>query len=191
MPIQGQTPDQYRLAHLLDTPLIVSAVRDSHPMFDKIIDKLLSKAPDERYLTAAGLRYDFQRLLELIEKEERDSFDLGTREVPFIFPLPNELIGRAEEFSALDQLYELCLDPEQCGFCSLRGKPGVGKTALVQAFALQHHNPYVFSFKFNQFGNTPMHAIIEVRGKIGILPEKWIHCYTLEYPYCGLTAGTP
>jgi putative ribosome biogenesis GTPase RsgA len=153
------------LRHMLDPPLVVSAVRECHPMFENIIARLLVKVPEKRYMTAAGLRYDLEQLLALIKTDTLgvETFELGKREVPFILMLPNELIGRSAELSTLNQLYESCLDPEQGGFCYLEGKPGVGKTALIRAFASQRQNPFFFLYKFNQFGNTPMLAIIKVR----------------------------
>jgi putative ribosome biogenesis GTPase RsgA len=134
-------------------------------MFENIIARLLVKVPEKRYMTAAGLRYDLEQLLALIKTDTLgvESFELGKHEVPFILMLPNELIGRSAELSTLNQLYESCLDPEQGGFCYLQGKPGVGKTALIRAFASQRQNPFFFMYKFNQFGNTPMLAIIKVR----------------------------
>jgi putative ribosome biogenesis GTPase RsgA len=150
---------------MLDPPLVVSAVRECHPMFEKIVARLLVKVPEKRYMTAAGLRYDLEQLLVLIKTDTlgAETFALGSREVPFILMLPNELIGRSAELSTLNKLYENCLDPEQGGFCYLEGKPGVGKTALIEAFAAQRQNPFFFTYKLNQFGNTPMLAIIKVR----------------------------
>jgi hypothetical protein len=150
---------------MLDPPLVVSAVRECHPMFEKIIARLLVKVPEKRYMTAAGLRYDLEQLLALIKTDTLgvETFELGNREVPFVLMLPNELIGRSAELSTLNKLYDSCLDPDQGGFCYLEGKPGVGKTALIRAFASQRQNPFFFLYKFNQFGNTPMLAIIKVR----------------------------
>jgi hypothetical protein len=152
---------------MLDPPFVVSAVRECHPMFEKIIARLLVKVPEKRYMTAAGLRYDLEQLLALIKTDTLgvETFELGHREVPFFLILPNELIGRSAELSTLNKLYDSCLDPEQGGFCYLEGKPGVGKTALIGAFAAQQQNPFFFMYKFNQFGNTPMLAIIKVRTK--------------------------
>jgi hypothetical protein len=140
-------------------------LRECHPMFDSIISRLLVKSPDERYLTAAGLRYDLEKLWTMVRADKLgiERFELGTREAPFILPLPNDLIGRSEELTVLNRLYDSCLDPEQSGFCYLEGKPGVGKTTLIQAFASKRHSPFFVSYKFNQVGNTPMQAVIQVR----------------------------
>lgn len=169
-PIEASSDKEYRVAHMLQPPYLVSDFRPCHLMFDKIIARLLVKAPDERYLTAAGLKHDLEQLLALINNKETNgstkTFELGTREVPFILIIPNELIGRSKEFSVLDELYDTCLDPRKSGLCYLEGKPGVGKTALIQAFATKQHNPFFFSYKFNQFGDFPMRAIIQVRASV-------------------------
>jgi serine/threonine protein kinase len=164
LPIKGSSFHSFRLGHMLDPPLIVSALRECHPMFEKLIARLLVKEPQKRYATASGLKYDLELLVALLKTDTLgvETFELGTREEPFILMLPNQLIGRSEELSALIQLYDKCLDPEHGGFCFLEGKPGVGKTALIRAFASQQRNPFFFLYKFNQFGDTPMEAIIRV-----------------------------
>jgi len=172
LPISMTSYSSYRQAVMLEPPHTVSRYRkDCHPMMEKIVARLLVKNADERYTTAAGLRFDLERLLEMIKHEDanvdevakNESFELGTREVPFNLTLSNALIGRTEDLSVLEELYDACSNDCRGGFCYIEGKPGVGKSTLVHSFASQRRNPFFVFFKFNQFVGRPMNAVIEVR----------------------------
>ena len=164
---RGRSMEDYRQAHMLDTPLRLSECNVSeknnyHTMLDKIIARLLVKNAEERYQTAAGLVYDLECLLQAISSNDDSAeWELGSHEVPFTLILPtNQLIGRSQELEALESLYQQCIDQNDKGaFAFLEGKPGVGKSALVHAFSSRKQNPFFFSYKFNQYGVRPVHAI--------------------------------
>ena len=214
---------QHRQAHMCDRPLRLSdcaahTPRSFHPVLEAIIARLLVKNAEQRYQTAAGLAYDLEQLVQLLENndssQDDQEFELGTHEVPFSLQqvLPtNQLIGRTEEMELLHTVYHefvqhnshntlqkknsknghkrvsssSTLRPSTStaslmGLASsssttgtgaliyLKGKPGVGKSALVHAFAAsaQIQNPYFFSYKFAAQGTRPMHAMMRILNQL-------------------------
>ncbi len=97
----------------------------------RIILKLLEKDPERRYQTARGLYKDLEKLRN---QDSGDScFELGTEEAPDSLLLPAELFGRADELNTLLRVFKrVCQGTTE--LVALSGQPGVGKTALVQAF---------------------------------------------------------
>src|SRR5580700_6004129 len=68
----------------------------------RIILKLLAKAADERYQTAAGVEYDLRRCLAEWEVRGRlDEFRPGQKDTPNRIFITDKLYGREREIKAL------------------------------------------------------------------------------------------
>lgn len=112
-------------AHATDLPVAL----------ERIILRLLQKAPSHRYQTAAGLDHD----LELCQRYLRGALDIPEEFVPgqyddrTRFRLSAKLYGRERELSALRAALERGSE-EGTGVVLIDGVAGIGKTALVDAF---------------------------------------------------------
>lgn len=117
--------DQLELvhAHLSRTPVPPHQVHsDIPPYLSDVVMKLLSKSPESRYQSAAGLVYDL----------ESDQPVLGGRDVSSVLAAPAKLYGRSEEIATLKQAFEEVVKEGACRGVFVGGYSGVGKTALVR-----------------------------------------------------------
>lgn len=77
LPFEASEPLAWAHAHLVQQPLPLSALGVPQPL-SGLVAKLLAKAPEERYQTAAGLRADLQRCLDQLERTGRlETFEFG------------------------------------------------------------------------------------------------------------------
>ena len=120
-------------AILSQFPLSVRSWREDIPVsFDLILQKLLRKSPQERYLTISGLRHDLGRILE----DSKRIFALGTRDTrrELITFISN--VGRSSERSLLHMHLQGCIDGGVS--CAMIGAPsGMGKSHLAQTFCIE------------------------------------------------------
>ena len=98
-----------------------------------ITSKLLAKAPEDRYCSAVGLKYDLERVMADLAQPGTAPFDfpLGQRDIPLRLRLPQQLYGRGAELEKIARCWERV---EQGGnaFVAIGGPSGVGKTALIR-----------------------------------------------------------
>ncbi len=131
-PFQSQDAATLIKDHLeKDPPSLIEKNKNSSLQLEKIIFKLLSKNPADRYQTAEGLIYDLKLALRgMREKTAPQSFQLGTvdqvgklmREIP--------LIGRNKVLNLLCSHVEE-VKKNQGGITFLTGPGGIGKTRLL------------------------------------------------------------
>jgi serine/threonine protein kinase len=99
-----------------------------------IVDKLMSKHPDDRYQSAYGLKKDLEACLEEVQKHGSLSkdfrIDVGKYDMPDIFCLPQKLYGRTDEIKKLQEAFFHVVSGGSA-VTTISGSPGVGKTALV------------------------------------------------------------
>ncbi len=154
----GQPPfvfdDQRELlhAHVAYEPTPLRVMNPAVPgLLSRVVMKMLSKHPSERYQTAAGVLHD----LKLVEQEQAPghaTVDLGSQDQTGIFTIPNRLYGRHAEVATLMEAFQTCLTgPARALFIS--GYSGVGKSSLVaevqQPIVTQHG--WYGAGKFEQF----------------------------------------
>jgi PAS domain S-box-containing protein len=98
----------------------------------QIIMKLLAKAAEDRYQSAAGLESDLQRCLAAWEAGRRiDAFALGESDMsdrPFI---PEKLYGRARELEILLAAFERIVKGGAPELVLVSGHSGIGKSSVV------------------------------------------------------------
>ena len=97
-----------------------------------IIMKLLAKAAEDRYQTAAGLEQDLRRCLTNWETQHRiDPFPLGEHDVPSRLFIPEKLYGRDREIETLLTAFERVLTNGAAELVLVSGYSGIGKSAVV------------------------------------------------------------
>lgn len=94
--------------------------------------KLLAKSPEDRYQSAYGLVADLQRCLDALEDGGAavPPFELGAKDVPERFAVPERLYGREAQQAALRDAFERAASGRS-GFVLLTGAAGMGKSALT------------------------------------------------------------
>jgi predicted ATPase/signal transduction histidine kinase/DNA-binding response OmpR family regulator/tRNA A-37 threonylcarbamoyl transferase component Bud32 len=147
-------------AHLARNPAPPHLINEKIPgLLSAIILKLLSKNPDERYQSAAGLKHDLEKAIRTNFK----TFELGGRDFPGKPLIPGKLYGREKEIEQLLSAYRaVCQGTKK--MILVTGYSGTGKTALVNEI----HKPVTKSRgafitgKFEQLQrNVPYFAFIQ------------------------------
>jgi len=153
-------------AHLARTPESPSELRPDVPeAISRMILKLLRKDPSERYQSARGLHADLLLCREQSQTLGRISSELevGVSELPESPRFTTRLYGRETE---IRRLLSLRAGIAAGGMRTLwiRGEPGVGKSALVDALRpkLVVYGGYLASGHFAQTRDRPYDGWISV-----------------------------
>jgi histidine kinase len=119
--------------HLARRPPLAHELRpDVPPVVSSILDRLLAKAPDERYRSAYGVAGDFRRCLEaLSEHAVISEFRIGLDDISERFTLPQRLYGREQETATLLSAYARA-SVGGAELLLVAGYSGIGKSALVR-----------------------------------------------------------
>jgi predicted ATPase/signal transduction histidine kinase/tRNA A-37 threonylcarbamoyl transferase component Bud32 len=135
-PFSGHSPLELIHAHLARRPDPPQWLRADIPTpLSSIVMKLLEKAPERRYQSARGLRFDLERLAAALrEGRGLDQFELGQHDVPMTLQLPHRLYGRGIETELLAREYKRASKGEP-RFVLITGPAGIGKTALIEQLA--------------------------------------------------------
>jgi predicted ATPase/signal transduction histidine kinase/GAF domain-containing protein len=156
--------------HLAVEPVAPERVSPAVPsLLSDVILKLLAKAPEDRYQTAAGLQAD----LELMVGQQRDAgridrFPLATQDRSSRFEISTRLYGRQAETTVLLGAFAHAARGEVATVL-LSGPSGVGKTALVVQVAttLAQHRGYFLRGSFDQLRHDiPYSALADALGDL-------------------------
>ena len=132
-------------------------------MLSQIIMKLMAKNAEDRYRSAAGVKYDLDRFLELWEKGDQTTFTLGEGDHSTTFRIPQKLYGVDNELKALTDEFEAAARG-QTRIAMITGHSGVGKSALVRTLqkGLSGKNAIFISGKYDQLQRSqPYSAFIQ------------------------------
>jgi tRNA A-37 threonylcarbamoyl transferase component Bud32 len=134
-----------------------------------IVMKLLAKAPEDRYQTAAGLLADLHVCVErLAATGAIDDFALGRSDIATRFELPTRLYGRDVELGVLAGAFQRVADGS-VELVLVSGHSGVGKTAVVRELfpLITRERGYFLSGKFDQVrGDAPYPALVAAFGEL-------------------------
>ena len=98
----------------------------------KMVLKLLAKAAEERYQSAAGLEHDLRRCLAEWERQGRiDDFPLGQNDTPDRLLIPETLYGRSRELAVLLAAFTRIVQGGAPELVLVSGYSGIGKSAVV------------------------------------------------------------
>jgi len=133
-PFESDDPLETVHWHIAKSPAAPMELRASIPaVLSRLVVKLLAKAPEERYQTAAGLAEDLARCARDLDAEGgtiRD-FPLGSRDVSDRFLMPRRLYGRDGEIAQLVAAFD-AVRAGSSAVLLVSGYPGIGKTALIR-----------------------------------------------------------
>jgi len=152
-------------AHIAEIPKTPHIV-DSRipPALSDLILKLISKNADDRYQSAFGLKHDLEAILNnLHDLNKLEKLSIGQNDFSGLITMPDELFGRKNELEQLTGAFER-ISHGSSELMLITGKPGVGKTALIQEYSrLIERNRGIFvDGKFDPLQmNVPYFALIK------------------------------
>ena len=156
-PFSAHDHMQLVYAHIAITPASIASIDQSLPvMLSKLVDKLLSKNPDERYQSIEGILYD----LEFILKNPDTTFYIASKDVINTMQVSRKLYGREYELRVIKQ----AINGIGKKIISIGGYSGMGKSALVESVKDKTTNLNIFfaEAKFEQQKNMQtFNAIFE------------------------------
>lgn len=159
LPFEATDPAELLHAHMALKPVAPFRVNAKIPAaVSGIVMKLLEKAPEDRYQSAAGLCADLALCSEgLTAGRDIASFELAKNDLPEQFLLPEKLYGRQEESEVLFEAFRK-ISAGDLRMLLIEGPPGIGKTFLIRELEkkLVGRKGYITSGKFDQLrDNTP------------------------------------
>ncbi len=119
--------------HIARTPLPPHELRPDLPeAISSLVVKLLAKAAEDRYQTAAGLEADLRRCLDAWEGKGRvDTFALGERDAADHLLIPETLYGREAEIGLMLAAFDRVVTAGTTELVLVSGYSGIGKSSVV------------------------------------------------------------
>jgi serine/threonine protein kinase len=134
LPFTASDPMEWVHCHIARQPVAPGERVSSVPApVSAIAMKLLSKAAEERYQTAAGVESDLRRCLSQWESQGRvDDFTLGAHDIPDRLMIPEKLYGRDGEVDTLLTAFDRIVAGGRPELVLVSGYSGIGKSALLE-----------------------------------------------------------
>src|SRR6516164_10514242 len=103
LPLTAADPMEWVHCHIARMPVSPRGLVEAVPVeVSDIVMKLLAKAAEERYQTAAGVEHDLQHCLADWRRRHRvEAFPLGEHDTPDRLLIPEKLYGREREVATL------------------------------------------------------------------------------------------
>ena len=156
--------------HMLKSSILTEESRGSE-ILSKIILKLMSKTAEDRYLAYFGLKYDLEKCLKHLKKNQTLSgldFSPGENDFSDKFQIPQKLYGRETEIAILLNAFDRVCTRVYGGnvgeMMVVTGYAGIGKSALVNEvhIPIVEKRGYFISGKFDRFKhNIPYSALTQ------------------------------
>ena len=133
LPFEAKDPVEWVHCHVARAPPSPSDVVPEVPQaIARIVLRLLSKMPEDRYQSARGLRLDLERCLaELRASGKIEPFALGEGDVTSRLQIPERLYGRGAEIALLREAFGRVSATGTPELLLVSGYSGIGKSALV------------------------------------------------------------
>ncbi|MFH0974202.1 MAG: AAA family ATPase [Spirochaetota bacterium] len=166
LPFQAEDALELVYCHIASPPKRPEEIAPAlPPAISEITLKLLSKAAEDRYQTALGLKFDLEKCLTLLKKgQEAETFILGEKDIPDRLMITEKIYGRESEIQMLMNIFERIVNEGFCELAMVAGYSGIGKTSLVQELykpVTRERGTFVRG-KFDQYKlNIPYSAIVE------------------------------
>ncbi|MFH0843205.1 MAG: AAA family ATPase [Bacteroidota bacterium] len=156
--------------HLFKSRLLTEGSKGQE-ILSKIILKLMSKTAEDRYLSYFGLKYDLEKCLKHLKKNQTLSglhFNPGENDFSNRFHIPQKLYGRETEIAILLEAFQkVCGRPREAAVSEMMivtGYGGIGKSALVNEIHIPivEKRGYFISGKFDRLKrNIPYSALTQ------------------------------
>jgi PAS domain S-box-containing protein len=132
-PFSAADATEWIHSHLAKQPMTPSDRRTGIPsQVSAVIMKLLSKSPDDRYQSAAGLRADLEHCLEeWVSHGSIVPFSLGEHDAPAKLRFAPRLFGRHSEMQRLRSAWRRFMATGESQLVLISGYSGIGKSSLV------------------------------------------------------------
>ena len=169
IPFKGQSLEEQLNLHISEPlPNLRKLLPGLHQPLVEIIEKMVSKDPDDRYLTAAGLVYDLNHLEEFINQIEKgEEFQIGSQDI--FAKKVEKFCGRKEELSLLESIWQ---KPRSISI--ITGTSGLGKSRLINEFLHNKNNLIEFQSKCLKNERLKPYATIKsLLGSIEELVNNW------------------
>jgi PAS domain S-box-containing protein len=155
LPFQADDPLEWVHCHLARMPVPPHERVASVPAaLSALVLKLLAKAPEDRYQSAAGLCADVEECLAQWQAGGAIApFPLGRHDVAARFEIPSRLYGRGRETAALLAAFDSVATTGTPRLVTVAGPSGVGKSALIETLqppALARRAHFIAG-KFDQY----------------------------------------
>jgi len=124
LPFSSYDPAELIYCHLTKPPPPIDNIP---PLLKALINKLMSKSAEDRYVSAKGIREDLMRL----ERNEQD-FELGQSDVKNTLLISQKLYGREALIQQFLLHFETFLNEEESELLLVKGPSGIGKSVLIQ-----------------------------------------------------------
>jgi predicted ATPase len=129
LPFTAREPMEWIHCHIARPPAPLTA---QPPVISALVLKLLAKAAEDRYQTAAGVEHDLRRALAALEATGRiERFALAAQDASDRLLMPERLIGRDAEIAALSASFEQVVADGAPRLVLVAGYSGIGKSSLV------------------------------------------------------------
>lgn len=164
VPFNSFDPIELVYSHIAKQPISPSETANIPEAISNIILKLLAKNAEDRYQSAAGLKFDLEQcLLQLETNGKIETFALGRRDRGNQLLIPQKLYGREQEVEAILNAFAR-VTQGTTEIMLVSGYSGIGKTSIVH----EVHKPiiqargYFIAGKFDQYKrNIPYAALIQ------------------------------
>lgn len=164
LPLTASDPAEWMHSHLARKPVPPAYRRPDAPRpLCEIVMKLLCKAADDRYQTAASLVSDLSRCLDEWQAGRRiRPFRPGTDDAPVRIRFRDTLYGRDREMAELRSAYADVASNGQPRVVLVAGYSGIGKSALIDSLrkALAGSKATFATGKFDQYKHAEPYTAI-------------------------------
>ena len=154
LPFQATDPLGWIHNQLARTPPLLSAAAPGTPaVVSDVVTKLMAKAPEDRYQSALGLKYDLERCIAgLTSDSDIEPFPLGERDISERFQIPQKLYGRGRQVAELLAEFEGVVATGNPKLLLVSGYSGIGKSSLVRELYLPivRERGFFITGKFDQ-----------------------------------------
>lgn len=163
LPFSSNDPLTLIHSHIAILPIEATKIDNALPnAISRIISKLMAKDADERYQSAAGVKYDLQYCMDALRGRGIKSFKIASNDVPIIFKVPQKLYFRQKESAELAEAFERVIASGDGQLTLVAGRSGVGKSVFVGEIVKHaiEKRAFFISGKLGEMEQSIPHAII-------------------------------
>ena len=185
-PFGASDPMEWVHCHIAKKPIPPAERSRAIPApVSAIIMKLLAKAPEERYQTAAAAEKDLRRCLDEWGTHGRiDPFELGEYDVPRQLVIPERLYGRQADVETLVAAFDRVVASGTPELVLVSGYSGIGKSTVVHElhrvlvpprglFASGKFDQYRRDIPYTTFAQAFQQLVQHVLGKSDAEIAEW------------------